>query len=70
MIVLLRNDHLVEGMSGIGKLASATASGISPDLNVSTILSNTFFTRSFILTSFEQKKPAHIESSGLGWIWP
>jgi hypothetical protein len=36
-------------MSGIGKLASATASGISPDLNLSTITFKTFLTLSFIL---------------------
>jgi hypothetical protein len=49
MMVRFINDHLVLGMSGTGKLASATASGILPDLNVSTMLASTFLTFSFMI---------------------
>jgi hypothetical protein len=45
------NDHRVLGISGTGKLASATASGILPDLNVSTMLASICLTFSFMIKS-------------------
>jgi hypothetical protein len=51
MMVRFINDHRVLGMSGTGKLASATASGILPDLNVSTMLASTCLTFSFMIKS-------------------
>jgi len=48
MINLFINDHLDDGISGIGKSEYLIASGISPLLNLSKILSNTSLTLLFI----------------------
>ena len=55
--VRLVKDHLALGMSGTGKLAMATASGISPDLNFSTMVFSTLLTLSFMgFTSLKVQK--------------
>ena len=46
--VRLVKDHWALGVSGAGKLAMATASGISPDLNFSTMMFSALLTLSFM----------------------
>ena len=66
MSVRFRNDHLPLGTLAAGKVAIATASGISPDLNFSTMtlsacltLSCIFFTS--LLGAFKTQKPSGYE---------